>query len=76
MSSTTFDTLGHFEKLKSAGMPEAHAKALVEVLREVIEDKLATKQDLKELEYRLTIRFGGMLAAAVAVLAALIVLIR
>ena len=43
------DTLGYFEKLKAADIPEAHAKAQVEVIREVIEDKLATKQDFKEL---------------------------
>jgi hypothetical protein len=76
MSSTTFDTLGCFEKLKAAGVPEVQAKAQVEVLREVIEDKLATKQDLEKLEYRLTIRIGSMIAAAVALLAALTALIR
>ena len=31
----------------------------------------ATKADLKDVELRLTVRFGGMLAAAVAVLAVL-----
>jgi hypothetical protein len=87
MSSTTFDTLGYFEKLKAAGVPEIQAKAQVEVIREVIEDKLATKRDLKELELameknnkelelRLTIRFGSMIAAAVAVLAALMAILR
>ena len=91
MTSTTFDTLGYFEKLKAAGVPEAQAKAQVEVIREVIEDKLATRRDLKELElavkndlkelelrleYRLTVRFGSMLAAGVAMLAALIVLVK
>ncbi|MDR0238921.1 MAG: CCDC90 family protein [Deltaproteobacteria bacterium] len=50
MTTTAFDTLGYFEKLKDAGVPEAQAKAQVEVIREVIEDKLATKRDLKELE--------------------------
>jgi hypothetical protein len=48
-----------------------------------VEDQLATKQDLKELEVtlrrdikelelRLTLRFGVMIAAAVAILAAII----
>jgi hypothetical protein len=79
----TFDTLGYFERLKAAGMPEAQARVQAEALREIIEDKLATKKDLldlefrmdgklREMEYRLTIRLGGMLAAAVAVLAVLI----
>jgi len=76
MATTTFDTLGYFEKLKAAGVPENQAKAQVEVIREVIEDKLATKQDLQELEYRLTIRFGSMIAVAVAILAALMALLR
>ena len=87
MTSTTFDTLGYFEKLKAVGVPEDQAKVQAGALRELIDDKLATKADLlatkielqqqmRELEYRLTIRLGSMLAAAVAVLAALIVLVK
>jgi len=89
MAATTFDTLGYFEKLKAAGFSESQAKAQVEVIREIIEDKVATKRDvqelkrdmremearletkIKELELRLTTRFGAMLAAAVAIIAAL-----
>ena len=87
MTATTFDTLGYFEKLKAVGVPEEQAKVQTEALREIIEDKLATKQDLRELEarletkmreleYRLTIRLGSMMAAAVAILAALMVILR
>lgn len=83
MTTTTFDTLGYFERLKAAGVPEQQAKVQTEALREIIEDKLATKKDLaemelrfdtklKELEYRLTIRLGGMMAAAIAVVATLV----
>jgi hypothetical protein len=76
MTSAAFDTLGYFEKLKAAGVPESQAKAHTDAMREIIEDRLATKQDLRELEARLTVnltnRFGVMLAAAVALLAALI----
>ena len=78
------------EKLKAAGVPEAQAKEQIEVMREVIEDKLTTKRDLKELEqaisqdikdvraelkeleYRLTIRLGAMMAASIAIVAALV----
>ena len=60
MTSATFDTLGYFEKLKAAGVPEAQAKAQIEVIREVVEDKLATKQDLRELETRLEIRLADL----------------
>lgn len=45
-------------------------------MTEIVDDKMAAKQDLRELEYRMTIRFGGMLAAAVAVLAALITFVK
>ena len=87
MTTATFDTLGYFEKLKDAGVPEAQAKVQVEALRELVDDRLATKADLlaaktelqqqmKELEYRLTIRLGSMLAGAVALLVALIVLVK
>jgi hypothetical protein len=36
---------------------------------------LVTKEELKDLELRLTLRFGAMLAAAVAVIAALVKLL-
>jgi hypothetical protein len=86
MPTTTFDTLGYFEKLKAAGVPEQQAKAQIEVIREVIEDRLATKKDLldlesrlnskmKEVEYLLVIRLGGMMAASIAIVAALVKLV-
>lgn len=46
MTTTTFDTLGYFEKLKAAGVTEAQAKVQAEALREIIEDKLVTKNYL------------------------------
>lgn len=45
-------------------------------MAEIVDEKIAARQDLHELEYRLTIRFGSMLAAAVALLAALITFVR
>lgn len=41
-----------------------------------VDEKLATKQDLRELELRMTVRLGSMLAASVAILAALIAFSR
>ena len=84
MTTTTFDTLGYFEKLKAVGVPEEQAKVQASAMREVVEDKLVTKSELatqlKELElrlkYDLTIRFGSMIVTAVAVLSALIVLVK
>ena len=45
-------------------------------MTEIVDEKIATKQDLRVFEYRITIRLGGMLAAAVAVLAALITFVK
>ncbi len=72
MAATTFDTLGYFEKLKAAGVPEEQAKIQANALREVIEDSLVTMRDLKELEYKLTIRLGGIVVACTALLLAIL----
>ncbi|PIE68982.1 MAG: DUF1640 domain-containing protein [Deltaproteobacteria bacterium] len=71
-----FDSLGYFEKLTQAGVPEAQAKVQAESLREVIDTTqqyLATKKDLeavkielqrdiRESEQRTIIRLGALLA--------------
>jgi uncharacterized protein GlcG (DUF336 family) len=49
-----FDTLKLARRLEAAGFPAA--------------SQLATKTDLRDLEQRLTIRFGGMLVAATALI--------
>ncbi|MGQ0665104.1 MAG: DUF1640 domain-containing protein [Pseudomonadota bacterium] len=64
-------------------MPEAQAEILAEEQVQLIDERLATKRDLKELETTLrsdiellkrdmTIRLGGMLAASIAIGAALV----
>ena len=60
MTSATFDTLGYFEKLKSAGVPEAQAKVQVETMQDVIRSydeasrkDLATKGDLQDVRNEL-----------------------
>ncbi len=40
-------------------------------MSELIDERLATKQDLKELEYRLIIRLGSMMVIAVGIVATL-----
>jgi hypothetical protein len=49
-----FDTLRYVEKLRSAGMSEAHAKASAEALSTALEQStsttLATKEDISELK--------------------------
>lgn len=79
MTATTFDTLMHAKKLQEKGFTAEQAEAQVELLKEVIDNNLATKSDIykinnkiDKLELILTIRFGGMLVLAVGVLAAII----
>jgi hypothetical protein len=79
----SFDTLAFVKRLSAAGWDTRQAEALAEALTGNAFDELATKSDLrelgsalrsemKELELRLTIRTGAMIAAAVAILGALI----
>ena len=83
MTAITFDTLGYAKKLQELGFTREQAEGFAEIQRTIIEDRLATKADLlvvkseleqklKELEYRLTIRLGGMMAVAIAIVAALV----
>lgn len=48
----------------------------VETLAEIVEDKLATKRDIKELELRLTVRMGAIMVAGIAAVAAIVKLLK
>lgn len=75
MYSIPFDTLKYAKKLKEAGFTDTQAESQAEAMAELVDNKLATKQDLIALEerlsYKLTVRLGSMLVTAVMVLAAL-----
>ena len=74
-----FDTHKAFTTLVEAGFTERQAQALLDVGREGF-GALVTKKHLdarlRELELRLTLRLGAMIAAGVAILAALEILSR
>lgn len=57
MTTITFDTLKFVEKLKTAGILEAHAKAeaeaLVSAFSEAMDSQLANKADINRLEREL-----------------------
>ena len=78
-SSIAFDTHAFVKELTEAGMPEAQAEVLARSQARLINEELATKQDLKELELRLkhdlTVRLGSMMVIAVGVVAALVKLL-
>lgn len=47
------DTLAYAKKLKSVGFTEEQAEVQAETLAQLVDEKLTTKQDLKELEVSL-----------------------
>ncbi|PYS87676.1 MAG: DUF1640 domain-containing protein [Acidobacteria bacterium] len=71
MSTTVgFDTHEIFRRLKQRGFTEEQAHELVEAMKDA-QNELATKSDIRELEHRLKIWFGGLMAGAVVLIAAL-----
>jgi hypothetical protein len=46
----TFDTLSYAKKLKSVGFTEEQAEVQVEILAQIIDERLATKQDVFDLK--------------------------
>ena len=78
MASIVFDTHAFVKRLTGVGMPEEQAEALADEQAKLIDERLATKDDLERLEQRLIIRLGlmgGMLVVAVAAVAALVKLL-
>jgi hypothetical protein len=67
MTGVAFDTLKLARRLREqAGFTPEHAEAAAEALAEAIGGaELATKADLRELEQRLTIKFGSMLIVGI-----------
>ncbi|MCG6552874.1 MAG: CCDC90 family protein [Candidatus Magnetominusculus sp. LBB02] len=53
----SLDTLNIFERLKTAELSDKAAKEIAEVLREVIEDRLATKEDLEKAKLEIKADF-------------------
>lgn len=51
-----FDTLAYANKLKAAGVPEKQAEIQAETFAEIIEEKIATKHDLKEMEHQINLK--------------------
>ena len=83
MSHTiTFDTLAYAKKMIAAGFTQQQAEVQAEALAEIIDEHIATKQDisdlkieLKAMEQRIIIKLGAMTAASIAIIAALIKLL-
>jgi hypothetical protein len=79
MTDLLFDKLAYKDKLTASGVPEAAARAHADALDEALRESVATKPfvagEISRLEHRIdlavrdmTIRIGGMMIAAVAIL--------
>ncbi len=82
MTTITFDILKYTYTLKAAGVPPAQAKAEAVALSEVLEvnlKELVTKDDLhremRDLEQRVIIKLGALMAVSLGVVAALVKLL-
>ncbi|HIJ83174.1 MAG TPA: DUF1640 domain-containing protein [Magnetococcales bacterium] len=69
--------------MKAAGFTNEQAEALAQSQAELIEERLATKQDLvalrrdlqvdlKELEYRIVTRIGGLMVVGFSIMGVLV----
>jgi hypothetical protein len=86
MATIVFDTYLYVKKLRAVGFTEEQAAIQAETIAGLINEELTTKRDLsemeqrlvshlKELEYKLTIKLGAMMAASIAIIAALVKLL-
>ena len=79
MAGTSFDTLNYAKKLQDAGFNQKQVEAQAEALAAVVDQNLATKQDienirrdLKAMEARIVIRLGWMIIVGIGALAVMI----
>ena len=70
-----FDTFEYVKRLKDVGFTDQQAVVQAETLKELLEEQLATKRDLKEMETNLTLRLGFMITSAIAIVATLVKLL-
>lgn len=69
MTTLTFDTHKFVKRLTEAGMPLQQAEVLAEEQTKLIDERLATKDDLKMMELRLTMKVGALIAAGIGIVA-------
>ena len=68
MTDLLFDKLAYKDKLTASGIPEAQARALGDAMDEALRESVVTRTYLDMRLAQLTIRIGGMVIAAVAIL--------
>ncbi len=75
-NTISFDTHENVKELKAAGFTEEQAEVQTKIIARLVEEQLVTRQHLderlRELEYRLIIRLGGMIVVAIGAVATLV----
>ncbi len=75
----TLDTLQIYERLKSAKLDDLAAKEIAEVIKDVAEGHLATKEDVEKIVAKAKVEIikwvAGMLLAQAAIVATLVKLL-
>ena len=66
--ASIFDTFKYVKRLKDAGFTDKQA----DTIKELLEDQLASKRDLRELENRVVLKVGAMIATSIVITAALV----
>ena len=76
MSAITFDTHQLVKELQAKGFSPDQAEGINDALKNALTvAEVATTRDLKEMEMRLTIKLGTLMAGSVAIVAALVKLL-
>jgi hypothetical protein len=71
MTTIVFDSHTFVKRLRSTGFTEEQAEVIVDASRDALA-QLVTKDDLRELELRLTIKIGALLAVVAGVIIAVL----
>lgn len=58
-----FNSLKYSKNLEAVGVSREQAEAHIQIIAEVVENDMATKQDLKELEFRLIFKLSAAFSA-------------
>jgi hypothetical protein len=79
MAAIVFDADAYINKLSAVGFTEEQAAVQAETIAALINEQLVTKdyldRCLAELEYKLVIKLGSMMAVSIALVAALVRLV-
>ena len=78
--SSIFDSLSYARKMEAAGFTRQQAEAQADAPRVIVNERLVTRDifemRIRELEYSLIIKLGSMIVGAVAVIAALLTIMK